>query len=620
MFTARLHLRAFLPRARNGCAALQHRHAGSLTNNRLQATNEVAQHLADSGNWKARGTTNSKSPARPKKTVKADRHRVNVVSEELCDDIIKYIGSTLDRHKGCDILDLFPGAGVWSRKMNDYLQPRSHILLEPDQELYRPLLEPLLQRPGARLIPESGIIWEELNKVLNSDTLPHQVEKRVPPSETPEKNDTLLVLANLSMYPKKRFRSFESLAQLVLYQLISSIRPGALMHKYGLVRMLFWTADMEKFNVVPRTIQRRRRFAFETEINTESITEIASADTANLENDSRGFFRDQSIDMESMQLAYKRMKKLKISPIPGRETKLLREYLDILKKGKKGQIAVAGEQVAWMQRPFRQEQILLQEKADAGTITEDEYKRLKSIQYKINWTDKRQNTSLEMLKEAAEVEHLYHLAHHPKLKQRALEKAVKANKQWCERVDSLEKTLANEFLLNRDNLHVFKQDPPVLNWDRRYVEPLVVRENEFYPNVPCALLDIQPRAIDSVLREMGPGTSRAGDTFDLLLRALMSYTVAPISKALDNIYPGAWEGLKDNCPSLTDPAKGGRYAFGYGELRARSLNIKQLVEIAEAWQKWPFKPSWPELVSRTSTEDGLEGYEGDSQSSSRWDL
>ncbi|KAK4161633.1 S-adenosyl-L-methionine-dependent methyltransferase [Cladorrhinum sp. PSN259] len=621
MFSARIRLRASLLRPQDGYPKLlQRRSLIVIKSEHFQATRPIAKQLQATNIWKPRGAAKKKS------LVKGDKFRVNCVSEELCDDVIKYIGPTLDRHKGCDIVDLFPGVGLWSRTMHDLLQPRSHILLEPDEELYTPFLRPLLERPGVRLIPESGIVWEDLNRALNPSTLPHQVERRYAPDETPERNDTLLVLANLSIFPKRKFRSFDSLAQLVLYQLISSIRPGALIQKYGLVRMLVWTADIEKFGCIPRTIQRRRRQAFETEINTDHVTEIAGADTANVDNNTqsaRGFFRDTSIDMESMDLTYKRMKEAGFSPIPGRETQMLRDYLDLVAAGEKD--FVAGEKAAVMLRPFRQELTELEAKKERGELKEgsEDWKRYKRVYYKANWTNRRQGTSMEVLKEMQDVEELWKKAHTAKAKttkERAIKKAENADAEWNQRIDKLEKTLANEFLLMRDNLHVVKQDPPVLNWDRRYVDPLVVKDDEFFPAVPCSLLDIQPKAIEPVLREMGPGSSRAGDTFDILLRALMSYTTAPIAKALDGIYPGAAEAIIPNCPSLVDPATGGRYTKGYGELTARTLNVKQLVEIAEAWNKWPFKPDWPELVARSSTEDTVENYEGESQSTSRWDF
>ncbi len=67
------------------------------------------------------------------------------------------------------------------------------------------------------------------------------------------------------------------------------------------------------------------------------------------------------------------------------------------------------------------------------------------------------------------------------------EEVQRRESEWNNRVNGLVKSRKAEFNLLRDNLHLFHQDPAVLNWDRRELEPLVVRDDEFFPNAPCAL-------------------------------------------------------------------------------------------------------------------------------------
>lgn len=104
---------------------------------------------------------------------------VHKFTKKTCsaDDILTFVKPSLERHVGCDLVDIYPGAGLWSSKLHDALQPRSHILLEPDEELYRPFLEPLLAKKGATLIPKSGIVWRDLSGILNPTHLPHQHER-----------------------------------------------------------------------------------------------------------------------------------------------------------------------------------------------------------------------------------------------------------------------------------------------------------------------------------------------------------------------------------------------------------------------------------------------------------
>ncbi len=83
---------------------------------------------------------------------------------------------------------------------------------------------------------------------------------------------------NLAFYPKKRFHIFDSIAKLVIFQMISSIRASSLVQKYGLVRMLFWVGDDDKNPILPRNCQRRRRAAVDGELSTDWIMEVAGLD------------------------------------------------------------------------------------------------------------------------------------------------------------------------------------------------------------------------------------------------------------------------------------------------------------------------------------------------------
>ncbi|SPQ25799.1 771a2d65-5aab-4476-b9b5-ec5e31617f89 [Thermothielavioides terrestris] len=551
------------------------------------AHNAIAQQLRDTGVWAyLRGRRRGKN---------TDKYRVNVVSEELCDDILNYIKPTMARHEGCDILDIFPGVGVWSRKLNDLLKPRSHLLLEPDEEYYRPFLQPLLERPGTQLLPESGIVWEQLNKILNPTYLPHQVERRYSADETPERNDTLLVTMNLSMHPKRKFRSFDSLAQLVLFQVIASIRPASLFHKYGLVRMLLWIPDQEKGAIMPRTVQRRKKMAIEAEISTDYVCEVAGAEVVD-SGSGRGqwYRRDSGMDLYSTAQTLERMRRGGFVMPPGREPEHLLEFLK--QNGavpSDDELAYGQERAAYTAELHELETAQAEGRLQQGSAA---YARLKALQYWVKWSVKRTGKIGNILRERHEIVQAFVNAGSD---QALLERAAKMGEDWCKKVDSLDRSMRADVLLQRDNMHILYQDPPVMNWDRRYVEPLRVRAHEFYPAVPSALLDIQPKAAARVLRDIGPRSTRGGDTFDLVLRSLSQRGSEPITKALNTIFPGAGDGVFPYCPSLADPAAGGSPIRDVGEVTTRSMNERQFVEIAERWMQWPFRPTYAELVSRT---------------------
>jgi transcription factor 1 len=466
--------------------------------------------------------------------------------------------------------------------------------MEPDDELYTPFLEPLLSRPNTTLVPKTGIIWKDLNDVLCPKYLPHQTER--PRDETPTRNDTLLVTANLSFYPKKSFRGFDSVADLVLYQFISAIRTSSIFQKYGLVRILIWTGDDEKLAILPRSVQRRKRSAIEAEISTEWITEIAGAEP---DDQQVWFVRDRAIDLESAQNVADKMAKSGLKIPPGRETNLLK---DLRSRGKDAP-TTAGKQAAVFERPYVNELRALEEESStkgfASGTPKDE--RLRYLRYLLRWNSKRNNVIMDLLKEREAI---------AKLKPRAAaERKEKQTREaaWNDKVNELNKDLQLQFLLARDNLHIFQQDPPVLNWDRRAMEPLVVKNTEFFPNVPSALLDIQPKPMHPLIRATGPGTSHSGDVFELVLRSLLQASKSPVSKVLESLAPGASEGVFPNCPALQDPARGGSRLGGHAEVSPRALNEQQLIEILEAWMAWPFAPSYAELVGRTVDDPGDQG-------------
>ncbi|TPX07735.1 uncharacterized protein E0L32_010631 [Thyridium curvatum] len=558
----------------------------------LKATTPLAKKLEATALWKFGRWGASKGVKKPK----ADRSRVNIVDPKLCDDIIAYIGSSLERHKGCDLIDIYPGAGLWSQKLHDLLQPRSHILMEPDETFYRPFLEPLLKMDTTTLVRKSGIVWRDLNDILNPTYLPHQTERAPRSRETPERNDTLLVVANLAFHPKKSFRSFDSVANLVLFQFISSIRASSLFQKYGLVRMLIWCGNDDKVGLIPRSLQRRKRLAIDGELSTDWICEIAGVEDTNASGN-RWFVRDRALDLQSAQEMLQKLDERGISIPEGRESQLIKEI-----RSSKSPLRIdSSKTMPHLFRPYQEEKRELEEQFSAGLFDKksDTFLRLRDLRYRAARESKKANQIIELLDERDALAEQYE-------KGEVTDELKARTAEWNDSIDKLVKEKQHDYLLYRDNQHIFDQDPRLLNWDRRYVEPLAVKGTEFFPNAPCCLLDIQPKAVHPLMREMGPSSNRAGDIFELVLRGLLQLAADPVSKALESVWPGAAEGVLPHCPSLRDRGRGGMPFGGFGEVSVRTLNEAQLVEILEAWMKWPFRPTYSQLVGRVSDDPGTD--------------
>ncbi|KAI5920149.1 hypothetical protein F4810DRAFT_684239 [Camillea tinctor] len=607
MFSARRHVRnVFTPLLAN-----QRRHVLPSTRrtvvitkvleDELKKTTPLAEELGATGLWRSsrQAGTDTRRANKQKKAVKppkAERARVNIVSEDLCDDILDYIGPSLDRHRGCDLIDVYPGAGLWSRKLNDYLQPRSHILLDPDAEFYKPFTQPLLDRPGVTVVPKSGIIWKDLYSVLTPEHLPHQRIRE--DSEPQERNDTLLVVANLVFHPQKSYKTFDSIAPLVLHQFVDSIRTSTLFQRYGLVRMLVWTRCEEKSALLPKTSQRRRRGGLEAELACEWVREVVGRDG----NDSSWFTRETALDIKVLTDVVKKMQASGTIPKGDRQSTTYKQGLEILNSNTN--IILPGAEPPSFVRVFQSQLADLREANEQEEYTKgsSEYTILNHYKWRETWENKKHLRLFQLW--------------------RALEAVVNAHKQgkpaevvkeledsWNKLANSSSRGLMDEFMSYRDNLHLWQQDPPVLHWDRRIFEPLIMKPEEFFPNVPCALMDIQPKAVHPLLRETGPHSNRAADIFDLIVSALLRQSSMHLQKGLDGIWPGAADFILPRFSSLNIHEIGGMVnTLPMLPPMPRQLNARQWEQLLELWMEWPFKPEFHELVSR-ATEDMSDKYE-----------
>ncbi|KUI65728.1 Mitochondrial transcription factor 1 [Cytospora mali] len=562
------------------------------------------------------GNIEEKPKEKVEEKATGDRTRVNIVDEKLVDDIISYLKPSLERHKGCDLISIYPGAGLFTKALHDAVEPRSHLLLEPDEDLYRPFLEPILNEEGSQLIPKSGIVWQDLAEILTPEYLPNQKEfDRKNLKEEAPLNDTLLVNMNLCMHPKRKYMLFDSMSRMVVYQLLSSLRTSTLFQKYGRVRMLIWIPDDEKGGVLPRTVQQRKKQAIEGELITEYIGEVCGADST-LDDEGEGSksrsirLRPKQLELESIRQTLIRMKKEGFVTPKGRETRMMRLFSESgLPLDKPVPLT---EEKAIFEKSFHKELATLRAQYDSGAFDTKSplYQRFKVLRAYSNWLEKRAIKLLEFTRAYDNVVEAYNQAFRAKANgskraDKLMEKAKELNETYNRDCDALPDYMLAQVTLMQDQLHSLRQPEhlgPLMSWDRRPYEPLPVKATEFYPNMPCSLIDIQPKAMHPMLRAIGPGTNNAGDIFDMILGVILLSVREPIDKMLDQVWPGTAEGIIPLCTKLKDPAEGGSAVFGHGAISARAANVPQLLEVLEQFIDWPFKPTYAELVGRLADE------------------
>ena len=519
-----------------------------------------------------------------------------------------------------------PGAGLWSSKLHDAIKPRSHILFEPDFKLYQPFLQPLLDQKGSKykLIPKSGILWDNLNLVKSRDYLPNQelLQKGDPRLE--KSNDSLLFIANLGHYPSKIYQGFSSISSLMVHQLLSAARTHSIFQEYGLVRMLIWMRDKEKKVVHPRVITHRRKFAIEAEVSCETLSEIAGSDEF-----ASKFRREHGLDLDGARVVLDSMTKANIETPSARMGKLQTEVLRNIEtstEGTRGIIHPALKDLKEMEARYARREFCSYYDEDDNPVYLDlegtlrgprdvqrtpEYLQLLALQSRVKHLNNNNDRADRFILEYESI-----IAEQQKLEQvdtpDVQEKKDKLQKQllaWKAQVDRLPPNIEPVIWHRIDDRRAFRQDPPILLWDRREAEPLVVFEKDFFPQQEMCLLDFQPKSIWPIFQ--GENITNY-DYVEFILSTLLINPSQSVVRGLKALAPGADEWIIPRCPSLSNTAKGGVTELGH--LSVRTLNQDMLQEIMEAWMDWPFRPTKREMISKMGTRDSWSGDDDDMES------
>lgn len=173
----------------------------------------------------------------------------------FADDVLKRVSPYLRRNPPVDILDLWPGGGFLSSKVNTLLKPRRHVLVEPNMH-FRDLLTPLVESKSCYKLVQDHIYGKTDWADFFADNLPEQGPGDQASSEIIPKNDTLLVLANLpdSSSAANHFKP----SRWFLHFLNSCLRQTD-MNLYGAVRVLATMPSADIPHMLPRSAMERGR-------------------------------------------------------------------------------------------------------------------------------------------------------------------------------------------------------------------------------------------------------------------------------------------------------------------------------------------------------------------------
>ena len=420
-------------------------------------------------------------------------------------------------------------------------------------------------------------------------------------------NNAILIIANLVDGSKKKGGRPSELVKKML-DLTHEMQSKKGFHAYGPVRVLMWVPGHLRSSALPYLVSYRGRFSLKLELACH-VEEIVRGTDGMREKEKR---RPEFLDIASSIQVLQKMEKSKIQIPHSRQDLIHKRALEILEVS-------GGTTLNKMQDPlgntsmttraWHREMEQLEEDFRGGKFRQfsdaspdiksysPEYSRLVVLQREWRHIQKNHRITEGLFREQDVIDALERDVCNSQLDN--LEREAKSkelvyfNEQLNTRLEHMSFRVRTQFKHHRDERRAFFQDPPLLMWDRRMVEPVVAHENEIHPTVPFSLLDIQPHPPD-----LYPLTQEQMKQGDLIIMTLFEGPDVSLS-SLDGAATGAYNAIVPKVPALRDPLRGGRRDVSL--LQANMLTREMMYGIIKAWDEWPSRPSLAQLIYNTGT-------------------
>ncbi|KAB8260245.1 hypothetical protein BDV32DRAFT_123384 [Aspergillus pseudonomiae] len=468
--------------------------------------------------------------------------KAEIASEKLCDDALQRLSPFLLRNPAVDILDLWPGAGLWSSKINQLLKPRRHVLIEPDLSLYKPLLQPLAEtNPSYELLSADIHAIADWQSIL-SKHFPEQGPSNRDDSGILPRNDTLLVLANLPPVGSKKdhytpARWWSVFMEACMHQ------TG--LHSYGSVRMIASLPISDAQQVVPRTIIERKRPALWTENVALHAFEVA----APRDPSTWTFLKGWDLAADNASRVAQRAAEQGVTTPPGRE---LPPIPMAPKSPDPGRLPVP-----YVPRPFTDWHEKVWKKITTGAPGKDG--KMNPVQQRgwiqLNKENRDMYYRVRQANGIAEIDELTatlsRTAANTRKTSAALRpilKKIQAAKSRLEQgVSEVHYSVRNEVPVIVDNKRAALQtgdfDDAILHWDRRPFEPLLINPDELYPreterSILYFEADPNPQAVQKLNQLDPPQRDAPLRLFEALSLTIGTRSLLTVAELLELIFPG----------------------------------------------------------------------------------
>ena len=523
------------------------------------------------------------APAR-RTLVRVGERRTSVTSPSLCHDVLQRLGRSLEQHHGCDLIKFKPTGDLWENELNNAIKPRKDLVVGPRPgkgNKQRRATDPI---PFTKLLdPEEGL--------LSKESLDFNHKKYS------EQNNGLLIAANLSGAAVSLSKYNGSLTSYFLNELYSSLF-GMEEHlfRYGLVRVLAWIPDELVCHIIPRSVHQRNRFSVKLEA-AFSITEIAGSSQYGFYDRYR---RWNDLEIENMKALHGSMEdipaeRLGEAPTPmigslepnpkvfkdmkyTTEAAFYQRWIDVDEK-------IEAIDPSWelkrLKRGWPGPGRLIPRTSPAWELKEQwrDYLQRAVTTYNRHWKIK---SAIDRQRELdAECRAFMSKSEGGILEvSDDLKRALEDHKKHIESMSRDSKLQVRKAV---DDYRAYDVISPALQWNARTFEPLMVHPDEFQPEKPMAMLDIIPKPSFRQILD----TDDKVTCFDYILRCLMSSPGQSVYAALKEMLQGDPDEFIETVPALKDPTKGG--CFDLTDLRVRSLPASLFMEIALAYERWPFR-------------------------------
>ncbi|KAF2155170.1 S-adenosyl-L-methionine-dependent methyltransferase [Myriangium duriaei CBS 260.36] len=584
------------------------------------------------------------SATRRKSWKKCDR--IDIVSPSLCDDAIQYLAPRLETYRGCDVIDINPGACLWSQTIHRFLQPRRHLLLEPETGYYENFIKPLTEQTNSKyrystLWPTHPTrYWQTYQKIFNDELLPKRQPLSPDDPALRKPNRTLLITGNLHrLYKESDVRhgiAFPSC--LTLSHMMHAAHMNTLFHSYGLVKMLFWLPAEARGTVLPWHDGERVTY------NATSDVLVDMAEIAGVPRRTEGLAKKSwaVVDRQRLHLMDS-ISSLRVADTMKKNGIKMPEHRipDTLKAAQKNRDKIE-KMSQILHLPVVQdtpanlegfENSVMELEAEvariAGNVKTVHLMKLEPISAKYRYLIK--NGVFDPLDVELPNRFLAYIEHSIRL--------IQAEIGFVRLSSSMDDSKKEEYRerfrkINADVRRIIAQgntsayllwearaarlltdilgcyaDSPVLAIDRRPFEPLAAKEDEFWPQTPMMLLEVDPRE-----KPFASECTRANKTDTIMrdfFRMLLWKRSVHLDEALDSFAPEAGTDLPPETKSMHDPTKGGR--LDYRMLKPANLTREMLAELIDAYCEWPFKPTDAEMRESSGNMTGRS--EGDEENS-----